>query len=294
MMRRLIAAVLSLLMACGAADALSGPRRVLLFGAATKAGGGDAPQTTAFLARTSGLSPTETDAYKVLINGMVADGTFQLLDALYIFATNDITSASLNLISTSYTLTAPVGNPDFIADVGYAGNTANYLNTGFTPSTASGHFTLNSSSLGTYVQSSRAADGGSIALGCTDGMGSYDIVSPFTTGSTVQWDINDGDFPTASIPSSKGALIATRTGTTASAVYRNGSATAVGTSGSSSSLLISLPIWILGFNNSGVLSNGSNDRISASFIGGGLTGAQAASINNRINAYMTALGINVY
>jgi len=48
-------------------------------------GGADAAATTAFLARTSGLSGTETAAYMALINGMVTDGTWALMDArLYI------------------------------------------------------------------------------------------------------------------------------------------------------------------------------------------------------------------
>jgi hypothetical protein len=62
----------------------------------------NAPQTTAFLARTSGLSGTETLAYKALINGLVADGVWSLLDALWIFATNTTLTASI----TSCTITA--------------------------------------------------------------------------------------------------------------------------------------------------------------------------------------------
>ena len=56
----------------------------------------NAAQTTAFLARTSGLSGPETSAYTRMINGMVADGTWALLDALYVFATNNTTTANLD------------------------------------------------------------------------------------------------------------------------------------------------------------------------------------------------------
>jgi hypothetical protein len=41
------------------------------------------PQAAAFLARTSGLSLVERRAYINLINGMVTDGDWALLDALY-------------------------------------------------------------------------------------------------------------------------------------------------------------------------------------------------------------------
>src|ERR1039457_3408340 len=90
-------------------------------------GSGNAAQTTAFLARTSGLSGTETTAYTNLINGLVSDGTWSLLDALYIFATNSTTTANLNLISTSFGLTQH-GTVTFSADHGYTGDgTAGYL-----------------------------------------------------------------------------------------------------------------------------------------------------------------------
>ena len=37
-----------------------------------------------------------------------------------------------------------------------------------------------------------------------------------------------------------------------------------------------------------------NDQISAAFISSGLTATDTVNMSNRINAYMTALGINVY
>src|SRR5208282_4996530 len=59
-------------------------------------------QATAFIARTSGLSTTEKNAYTAMICGMVTDGTWSLLDVLYIFATNNTTTAALNLVSSSF------------------------------------------------------------------------------------------------------------------------------------------------------------------------------------------------
>jgi hypothetical protein len=41
-------------------------------------------------------------------------------------------------------------------------------------------------------------------------------------------------------------------------------------------------------------ANGTTDQISAAFIGGALTSTLAFAINNRINAYMAALGVNIY
>src|SRR5882672_2331491 len=124
-----------------------GSRRIIMTRRAA-----DAPQTTAFLARTSGLSGTETAAYKVLINGLVADGVFSLLDALYIFATNTTTTANLNLISTSFGLTGATP-PTFTVDQGYTGNgTTQFLDTGYVSSTAGLNLTQNNASIGTYLR----------------------------------------------------------------------------------------------------------------------------------------------
>jgi hypothetical protein len=54
------------------------------------------------------------------------------------------------------------------------------------------------------------------------------------------------------------------------------------------------PIALFALNNGGTLSNFSSDQISAFFLGGGLTSAQAFDINTRINAYMAALGHNIF
>src|SRR5258706_16256620 len=85
-------------------------------------GGPDAglcASAAAFLARTSGLDATHTNAYINLICGLVSDGIFSKLDALYIFATQDSTTAMLNLISTSFTASTFSGTLTFTTDRGY-------------------------------------------------------------------------------------------------------------------------------------------------------------------------------
>jgi hypothetical protein len=77
---------------------------------------GDAAETTAFLARTTGLDATHTNAYKALINGLVADGVFAKLDALYICAAQDLATARLNLVSSSFALVDTSAAPNFTAD----------------------------------------------------------------------------------------------------------------------------------------------------------------------------------
>src|SRR5208283_3321474 len=78
------------------------------------------------------------------------DGTWSLLDALYIFATNTTTTAALNLVSSSFTGTVN-GTLTFSADNGWTGDgSTGYFGTNFIPSIALGNCKLNSCSMGIY------------------------------------------------------------------------------------------------------------------------------------------------
>ena len=79
--------------------------------------GAAAGPAAAFLARTSGLNATHTNAYTALINGLVSDAIWAKLDVLYLFATQDQTTALLNLVSASFTAVIH-GAPPFAADNG--------------------------------------------------------------------------------------------------------------------------------------------------------------------------------
>src|SRR5258706_5828950 len=81
---------------------------------------GSCAESTAFFARTSGLDAAHIAAYNTFICGLVTDGLFSKFDVLHIYATQDSTTALLNLVSTSYNGTA-VGSPTFTADRGFTG-----------------------------------------------------------------------------------------------------------------------------------------------------------------------------
>jgi hypothetical protein len=78
-----------------------------------------ATPSAAFLARTSGLNAAHRNAYTALIDGLVTDGVWTSLDALYITATDTTTNANLNLVSSSFPLTQ-TGTITFTADQGYS------------------------------------------------------------------------------------------------------------------------------------------------------------------------------
>lgn len=105
--------------------------------AAPQSSGGTCAQATTFLSRTSGLSGGAQTAYTTYICGLVTDGVITSgasmgpsggtpycgtkLDALWVMATSDSTTARLDICGhTAYTL-APNGAPNFTANQGYVG-----------------------------------------------------------------------------------------------------------------------------------------------------------------------------
>lgn len=265
-----------------------GSRRLILRGGSTPIPGVEA---TTFLARTSGLSTKERDAYVRLINGLVADGTWTIFDILYVLATNNTTTAALNLISTSFGLTT-TGSLTFAADVGYTGDgSTGFLNTNWTPVTSAINFTQNSASIGAYIQSTIASSS-SVIMG-TAAPGSFAYLVPVQSGNLFA-EMNGATFPAIVANSNpQGAWVVSRTTSTLTSVYKNGSVSAVGTNGDTSASFASDGAMLLfALNNSGTPGNFTNYQASIFFAGGALLAAQAVSVNNRFNDFMRAVSSN--
>lgn len=268
--------------------------------------GGDAPQTTAFLARTSGLSGTETSAYKALINGLVADGTFSLLDVLYIFATNTPTTAKLNLISNTFNATysgVPAEATQFSADHGYTGNGANvFLNTGYNPFTAGLNYAQSAASAGVYVLNNRTTATFETDFGVFDGgFNNAMWIMPLNAGTNqakINANSSGSSAPALAGSTAQGMTSFTVTGASAQNFFRN--ANAAVTASIATTGLANGNVFILGANVGGSLFSGagqsvpSSDQVAAFFLGGNMTSTQQLNVHSRINAYMTALAINVY
>lgn len=264
------------------------------------------PSTAAtnFLARTSGLSANETTATCFLINDLVtaglitgnltgARGCGTIIEGGYFLATKDKTTAYLNICGTSFgavetaTVTCTV-------DTGCAGDgVAGFLDTQYTPISNCANCTVNKFSLMAYTQTNRAANT-SIAIGAADSGTSFSLISAFRAGNTVAWDINDAAFPTGANASSKSSLVATRTASNATAVYLNGSTTAVGTSAGVSVALPSALLSVFAINQSGARGSFTSDQLSCVFWAADLTSTQAVALNNACNHAMTILGHNIY
>lgn len=248
-----------------------------------------------------GLSSTTLrDAYDTMICGMVTDGDFAKLDALYIYATDTSTIAKLNLVSTSFSATyngVPAESSQFAAGVGYTGNASNvFLSMGLNPNAGGLNYTSTSSSLGVYipVSGTRTTGQGWAAIGQCDNGGTcgtvyHDVFPKFSDNNAYAQFAGNAS---AAMTNAMGLSIGIRTSATAMALWKNGSSVA-----STSSATGGLPnstggIYVLGRNSNNTINSASSDTVSAAFIGGGTIGV--ANISGRINTFMTSLGINAY
>jgi hypothetical protein len=228
-------------------------------GAPTAAGGG-CSQATTFLNRTSGLSNAESTAYTNLICGMVTDGTYSLMDGLYIFATNTTATAALNLVSTSFSLTVH-GTCTFAADSGYTGDaTTCWMDTGFQPSTAGGNMTLNSGHIG-VCQLSTTLNGNNW-IGGNDGAAQTEFQD---NGSGIFYDVNDGNFPSFAYTNKNGGFIASRTASNLITMYQNGAS--VGTNATASGRLVQTNLIFFAQNNSGTQASLIRHKPPISIVG---------------------------
>jgi hypothetical protein len=253
---------------------------------------GGCSQATTFLARTSGLSGTQSTAYTTMICGMVTDGTYcgTVQDGFYIFATNTTTTANLNLCSTSFGLTA-TGSPTFTANQGYTGTgaTTDYLSTGFVPRTAGGNMVLNSTSLSVCVFTSRTTNNNYVEVGVGGSGGDFTYIKP--EAGNFESDINNGAFPTGTNANAQGNWIISRTGSANYAVYNNGVATSFSPRTSTSDQLPDVAgIDILVLNNNNSIQSATADQLGAVWFGAGVGATPAANISTRIRAYFAAVG----
>lgn len=288
-------------LACAHAQFLPGP------GLPVTSSGGGCAQATTFLARTSGLSGTESSAATAMICGLVSDGVITgtlsgangcgaYIDGLYILATNTTGTAALNICGTAQTITTTGGNLTFTADLGYS-STGDALNTNYVPSTAALNMTQNSAWFMIYDQTATTTDGTS-PIGAANSAYTNVIQLDFTSGPSPEIALNSGKNGYTGAGSSQGCWAINRNtagpGTTGF-IRRN--AAALTSLTSTSTGLPNVSIYLLGVNQGGGLISATGATISAAAFGGGTTPLSttlADALCNRVNTYMTALGHNVY
>ena len=257
------------------------------------AAGGHSPQALAYLARTvGGNEGGNATNIATLIDGLVSDGVWAKLDALYVLAQQNATDALLNLVGTSYPVTNSGALP-FTAYQGFQGSSSignEYMDTLFNPTTAlSPNFTLNNASIGVWVFNSRTTAGtNSAAMGNNSGSGSA-IVWPLGASNKLTGTVNDVAYTssTATMANAQGLTVVDRAASNSFAFYKNGAL--FETEAVPSAAMTSADIFLFSINNVGSPIQPTDDLLSAAFIGGSLGAAGQLALYNRLKTYMDAV-----
>ena len=254
---------------------------------------GTSAEAQQYLDRATGMDTAHNNAAIALIDGLVADGLWSKLDAIYTLATDTKAHAKENLRSSSYTL-GEVDTVAFTVDEGCVSSGTSYFTTGFIPSSAGGQFSRNSASFGGYSRTDQTGNADIVMLGA-QGATAYALLSSKNAGGPVQ-ALNDLGWLVGSVTNGQGMTIGTRTSSVDVAIYKNGNVTPNISDGASSSLGIpEFEFYVIACNVSGTAGkHNSTLQTAVVFWGSGMTATQTSNMAGRINTYMTALGKNVY
>jgi hypothetical protein len=244
----------------------------------------------AFLARTSGLDATHRNAYTALIDGLVADGVWARFDMLHVYATQDVTTALLNLVGDIFNGTQVPSALPFTIDRGLTGGSGKYIYTGFIPGSAIlPDFTQNSGHVSIWSLTD-AISASSLIMGCS-GPGGAAITGIHArfTGNLSYFYVNSSTSTSVASPNSLGHFLANRTTSSAIQGYKNGSS--VFTDNANTSVAVNTQdIVVAGQNQNGVYF-AAPYQIAMASIGASLSAAEATNFYNRLRAYMTAVGV---
>ena len=244
----------------------------------TSGGGTGCSQATAYLARATG-EVTHAADLTTLICGLVADGVWAKIDALYVLAQQNQTDALLNLVSTSYTATVVTAGTFTI----YRGLTAFSWNTGFNPITAtSPHYTQNAATIGAWTsgQTENLPQMGNDAVGATTGL--------FTcyAGNLFYARINNASITSVPSPSTSALYVGDRESSAGVDPFINGvdEGLLTGVSGAP----FNGPFYV---GNTGGGSTVTSQTLAAAFIGGSLGATLQLALYTRLRTYMTSIGV---
>lgn len=245
---------------------------------------GFAPETQALVARMSvAPSAARKAAIDRLIRALRNAGVWPKLTALYVLAAHDAQAARLNWKGATHDLTA-VNTPIFTTDRGYRGSASGIaiaggiLETGYVAS----DFAQNSVSFGVWYQAL-----GTASDDAADGDDATSLVLGPKAASGGQGGIPFSGAAISAAGAAAGLLMVTRTGATASALYRNGASAATSTDASVSPS--SNPVRLLGYGSAGS-AHAHDNREAAAFLGAGLTAAEAAAVYAALQTWMTTVG----
>lgn len=229
---------------------------------------------------------TRKGQMNTLIAAMKTAGVWAKLDAFYVLAAHAEADARLNWKSSNFNLTASASAPTFTTDRGTAGSsTPRYFDTGFNPTTASSpNFVQNSGCIGAVSATDTQSD--ALFDVCNDSFNIL-LIANGSTGDTPRVRINaTSSFSPGAFGSGIGHFTASRTSSSLTTVYANGSS--IGTNSVASAAPLNETIKIHGRTG-----NYSTRQLRMVWIGSGLSGAEEAAFQTAREAYLDAIGAGV-
>jgi hypothetical protein len=259
-------------------------------GTPVAAGGytGTCPASTAFVnrARAAYAGPLPTTpayeaSYDTMICGLVTDGVWALLDALWVPAAVNAAVGNLNLMSSSFTLTNH--GATFAANSGYTGvdqSTTVWVDTGYTPSTSKINYAQNSAHAMGWSFTNATSTSYPSLLATYDGT-NMTAIFPRANANVTFAGVNVPGSTIPNVPgsSSLGSYVAVRSGATSSLLYVSGANVPLTTQASvASTPLPTYSIYLVAENSSGTPAAGGPYQLPAASVGGALTAAQVSSL----------------
>ena len=234
-------------------------------------------ETTALLAR---MATQPTEIQKAAINRLYYDlkqaGILAKLDGLWLGINTSRADARLNIVNSSLPLTEN-GTINFNTSSGWTFFGDSWLDTGFNPSTAGGHYSKDSASFGVMVAG--AANSGVF-------MGAYDGANGLTmsrTDNILNARINNNELLSGQIsPSGTTLFSASRLNNVTAALYSGSKVVAVNDSPSLSLINASVNIGRARAESGWYTSA----NICAAFIASGLTESEMFALNDAVQRYI--------
>ena len=221
-------------------------------------------------------NPIEVSILNTMVAAMKADGSWAKLDRLWIFALGTQAAALVDLVSRS-TATLPVA-PTFTAQKGFTGNgSSQYISTGYNP-TGGTHYALNDSCYGGWIQTNDSRTSGNpVYFGNnTSVTNSTNISRQSATQNNFCINQNAGTTNATMNPTTGiGLNHIDRTGSTAYALYQNG--TSVGTGATATNAVSNTVMFALAGNDGAGNPTLFNNGVLASFFAGGSMGSTIAA-----------------
>lgn len=253
--------------------------------------------TTAWINAVVGAGGTVSDTQKsrvdTLIIALKAHSLFTIQERIWLHSNENV--AAQALIDIVNLGVATVQGSITLAAGGYTGDgSTGYLDTGWS---SGSNYTQNSASISVYIRNSRTANNNYAALARLDSAstGTCDMLWPLSTGQ-FSYDVNNGNFSNQPANTdTQGFWTASRTGASALALYKNSNSTAFNSATTASGSLASNTNFYIGArSNNNSAEWFSTDQIAITTIGAGMSAANVSQFQTDLNAYMTALGTNVY